>query len=174
MINREESIFPYYFESMFYYTGEDNEDGEDGENNQYKLKNTFTFGIKFFQERRNENNCNENGVSNFVVDKKDENMELMQEIKKLMKDIIESLSSLSYIPIESSNSSNIDIKQNSVSTTNCSVMNNYECLSPNKNNNIDKDQNSVSTNNYPVNDNYEYLSPFSNNSNEFLNNSNEL
>jgi len=86
MINREESIFPYYFESMFYYTdGEDSEDGEDGEDNQYKLKNTFTFGIQFFQERRIDNNSNINDVSNFVMDKKEESAELAKENEELEK-----------------------------------------------------------------------------------------
>ncbi|ORY42422.1 hypothetical protein LY90DRAFT_621920 [Neocallimastix californiae] len=76
MLNREGCIFPYYFESMFYCSSED---GEDGEDNQYKLKNTFTFGIKFFKERRIVNNSNINNVSNFVVDKKEESAELAEE-----------------------------------------------------------------------------------------------
>jgi len=114
MLNNKESIFPYYFESMFYCNVKDN---------QYKLKNTFTFGIKFFQERRNENNCNVNSISNFITDKMDENTELTKETEDLMKDFKELYPILSDIPIENSN---IDINQKSVSTTNYPVINNYE------------------------------------------------
>jgi len=122
MLNNKESIFPYYFESMFYCNVKDN---------QYKLKNTFTFGIKFFQERRNENNCNVNSISNFITDKMDENTELTKETEDLMKDFKELYPILSDIPIENSN---IDINQKSVSTTNYPVINNYECISPLSNN----------------------------------------
>jgi len=122
MLNNKESIFPYYFESMFYCNVKDN---------QYKLKNTFTFGIKFFQERRNENNCNVNSISNFITDKMDENTELTKETEDLMKDFKELYPILSDIPIENSN---IDINQKSVSTTNYPVINNYECIYPLSNN----------------------------------------
>jgi len=72
MLNNEESIFPYYFESMFYYNTEDN---------QYKLKDTYTFGIKFFQERKNENKCKENDICNSIIVKKVENEELIKKMK---------------------------------------------------------------------------------------------
>jgi len=180
MLNREESIFSYYFESMFYYIdGEDSEDGEDGEDNQYKLKNTFTFGIQFFQERRIDYNNNINDVSNFVVDKKEESAELKKEndvLEKYYEKLVtkELITNSSGIQIENIN---IDIKQSSVSTTNCSVMNNLECPSQiqniaNSNSNII--QKSTLATNHPVVNNNEYLSPSSNNPNELLNSSNGL
>jgi len=134
MINNEESIFPYYFESMFYYNVE---------NDQYKLKDTFTFGLNFCQERRNANKYNENGISNSVISnsvisnsimvKKDENVELIKETEELVEDLKQFYPILSDIPNENSNI-DIDIKQRSVSTTDYPVMNNYECLSPFSNN----------------------------------------
>ncbi|KAG4096752.1 hypothetical protein H8356DRAFT_1292230 [Neocallimastix lanati (nom. inval.)] len=130
MLNNKESIFPYYFESMFYCNVKDN---------QYKLKNTFTFGIKFFQERRNENNCNVNSISNFITDKMDENTELTKETEDLMKDFKELYPILSDIPIENSN---IDINQKSVSTTNYPLSNYNLCDT--KNNGYASPSNSIS------------------------------
>jgi len=164
MLNNEESIFPYYFESMFYYNTEDN---------QYKLKDTFTFGIKFFQERRNENKCKENDICNSIIVKKDENEELIKESEELIKDLKQLYPILSDFPIEDSN---IDINQRSVSTSDYPVMNNCECLSPFSNNSEELSSgNSNELFNYNSNDirNNGYPSPSSSISDVITNNDNQ-
>jgi len=164
MINNEESIFPYYFESMFYYNVEDD---------QYKLKDTFTFGLNFCQERRNANKYNENGISNSIISnsimvKKYENVELIKETEELVEDLKQFYPILSDISNENSNI-DINIKQRSVSTTDCPVMNNYECLSPFSNNSDELPSN----NSYNIRNNG-YPSPSSIISDVIPNNDNKL
>jgi len=83
IINNKESLYPYYFKSMFYFD-------KQSESKSYKLKKTFNFGINFYQNKEI-TEINENSGNNLNMNKDEKifiNNENYSGSDEVMKDLM--------------------------------------------------------------------------------------
>ncbi|KAG4104898.1 hypothetical protein H8356DRAFT_1635170 [Neocallimastix lanati (nom. inval.)] len=166
MMNGKESLYPYYFESMFSF---------DEDTKSYKLKRTFNFGINFYHKKGAEesNNSSRNNLDVKEDNKNYRNDLVMKEDKKIydnnenyrgsdevMKDLISLNPTLGDIQLDNVLSTNetlyLDIlKQNIIRNEKSKITTNNDINSQNEVNNNGSKNNKINNylNEYMINNN---------------------